>query len=94
GSHMYENEKIIVSDTMSKLRNELRLLKEDAATISSLRAMFAARCEEYVTQVDDLNRQLEAAEEEKKTLNQLLRLAVQQKLALTQRLEEMEMDRE
>lgn len=58
-----------------------------------LRAMFAARCEEYVTQVDDLNRQLEAAEEEKKTLNQLLRLAVQQKLALTQRLEEMEMDR-
>ncbi|XP_023174499.2 protein bicaudal D [Drosophila hydei] len=90
----YENEKIIVSDTMSKLRNELRLLKEDAATFSSLRAMFAARCEEYVTQVDDLNRQLEAAEEEKKTLNQLLRLAVQQKLALTQRLEEMEMDRE
>lgn len=55
--------------------------------------MFAARCEEYVTQVDDLNRQLEAAEEEKKTLNQLLRLAVQQKLTLTQRLEEMEMDR-
>lgn len=90
----YENEKLVVSDTMSKLRNELKVLKEDAATFSSLRAMFAARCEEYVTQVDDLNRQLEAAEEEKKTLNQLLRLAVQQKLALTQRLEEMEMDRE
>ncbi|KAH8278103.1 protein bicaudal D [Drosophila bipectinata] len=90
----YENEKIYVNDTMSKLRNELRSLKEDAATFSSLRAMFVARCEEYVTQVDDLNRQLEAAEEEKKTLNQLLRLAVQQKLALTQRLEEMEMDRE
>lgn len=90
----YENEKLVVSDTMSKLRNELKILKEDAATFSSLRAMFAARCEEYVTQVDDLNRQLEAAEEEKKTLNQLLRLAVQQKLTLTQRLEEMEMDRE
>jgi len=90
----YENEKLVVSDTMSKLRNELKILKEDAATFSSLRAMFAARCEEYVTQVDDLNRQLEAAEEEKKTLNQLLRLAVQQKLALTQRLEEIEVDRE
>lgn len=90
----YENEKLVVSDTMSKLRNELKILKEDAATFSSLRAMFAARCEEYVTQVDDLNRQLEAAEEEKKTLNQLLRLAVQQKLTLTQRLEEIEMDRE
>lgn len=89
----YENDKLVVSDTMSKMRNELRILKEDAATFSSLRAMFAARCEEYVTQVDDLSRQLEAAEEEKKTLNQLLRLAVQQKLALTQRLEEIEMDR-
>ncbi|GLH13770.1 Uncharacterized protein GBIM_18271 [Gryllus bimaculatus] len=90
----YENEKSIVSETMMKLRNELRLLKEDAATFSSLRAMFAARCEEYVTQVDELQRQLVAAEDEKKTLNQLLRLAVQQKLSLTQRLEELEVDRE
>lgn len=89
----YENEKLVVSDTMSKLRNELRTLKEDAATFSSLRAMFAARCEEYMTQVNDLSRQWEAAEEEKKTLNQLLRLAVQQKLNLTQRLEDIEMDR-
>lgn len=55
--------------------------------------MFAARCEEYVTQVDELTHQLSAAEEEKKTLNQLLRLAVQQKLGLTQKLEELEMDR-
>lgn len=31
----YENEKTIVSETMMKLRNELRLLKEDAATFSS-----------------------------------------------------------
>ncbi|KAK3927546.1 Protein bicaudal D [Frankliniella fusca] len=90
----YENEKAIVSETMMKLRNELRLLKEDAATFSSLRAMFAARCEEYVTQVDELQRQLIAAEEEKKTLNQLLRLAVLQKLNLTQKLEELEVDRE
>lgn len=56
--------------------------------------MFAARCEEYVTQVDELQQQLNAAEDEKKTLNQLLRLAVQQKLSLTQRLEELEVDRE
>ncbi|XP_059059067.1 protein bicaudal D [Achroia grisella] len=90
----YETEKTIVTETMLKLRNELRLLKEDAATFSSLRAMFAARCEEYVTQVDELTQSLSGAEEEKKTLNQLLRLAVQQKLALTQRLEELEVDRE
>lgn len=61
---------------------------------AGLRAMFAARCEEQVTHMDDLQRQLAAAEEEKKTLNQLLRLSVQQKLMVTQRLEEIEMDRE
>lgn len=56
--------------------------------------MFAARCEEYVTQVDELQRKLVAAEDEKRTLNQLLRMAVQQKLSLTQRLEELEVDKE
>lgn len=87
----YDTEKCIVSETMLKLRNELRLLKEDAATFSSLRAMFAARCEEYSTQVDELQRQLSGAEDEKKTLNQLLRMAIHQKLVLTQRLEDIEM---
>jgi len=87
----YDTEKCIVSETMLKLRNELRLLKEDAATFSSLRAMFAARCEEYSTQVDELQRQLGGAEDEKKTLNQLLRMAIHQKLVLTQRLEDIEM---
>lgn len=61
---------------------------------SGLRAMFAARCEEYVTQVDELQRQLAAAEDDRKTLNSLLRLAVQQKLVLTMKLEELEVDRE
>ena len=56
--------------------------------------MFAARCEEYVTENDELGRQLTAAEEEKRTLNSLLRMAIQQKLSLTERLEDMEMDRE
>ncbi|CAF0736167.1 unnamed protein product [Didymodactylos carnosus] len=90
----YENEKLIVTETMSKLRNELKSLKEDAATFASLRAMFAARCDEYVTQLDELQRQVHAAEEEKKTLNSLLRMAIQQKLALTQKLEDIEMDNE
>lgn len=31
----YDNEKLLVSETMIVLRNELRLLKEDAATFSS-----------------------------------------------------------
>lgn len=77
-----------------KLRNELKALKEDAATFSSLRAMFATRCDEYITQLDEMQRQLAAAEDEKKTLNSLLRMAIQQKLALTQRLELLELDHE
>ncbi|KAM6986477.1 protein bicaudal D homolog 1 isoform 2-T2 [Aplochiton taeniatus] len=90
----YDNEKAMVTDTMMKLRNELKALKEDAATFSSLRAMFATRCDEYVTQLDEMQRQLAAAEDEKKTLNSLLRMAIQQKLALTQRLEDLAFDQE
>ncbi|XP_076022440.1 protein bicaudal D homolog 2-like isoform X3 [Genypterus blacodes] len=90
----YENEKAMVTETMMKLRNDHKALKEDAATFSSLRAMFATRCDEYVTQLDEMQRQLAAAEDEKKTLNSLLRMAIQQKLALTQRLEDLEFDHE
>ncbi|CAB1322937.1 unnamed protein product [Coregonus sp. 'balchen'] len=175
----YENEKCMVTETMMKLRNELKALKEDAATFSSLRAIlckddefdltvyspacttvflslltmslflflslslslsrslslalslslslsvclaltlslslclslslslslsdslplsislsFSPRCDEYVTQLDEMQRQLAAAEDEKKTLNSLLRMAIQQKLALTQRLEDLEFDHE
>lgn len=52
------------------------------------------RCDEYVTQLDEMQRQLTAAEDEKKTLNSLLRMAIQQKLALTQRLEDLAFDQE
>ncbi|KTG43028.1 hypothetical protein cypCar_00011766 [Cyprinus carpio] len=86
----YETERSMVTETMMKLRNELKALKEDAATFSSLRVMFASRCDQYVTQLDEMQRQLAAAEDEKKTLNSLLRMAIQQKLALTQRLEDLE----
>ncbi|XP_061085029.1 protein bicaudal D homolog 1-like isoform X2 [Conger conger] len=90
----YNAEKAMVTETMSKLRNELKALREDAATFCSLRAMFATRCDEYMTQLDEMQRQLAAAEDEKKTLNSLLRMAIQQKLALTQRLEDLECDSE
>lgn len=90
----YEKEKQLNTETMSKMKVELKALKEDAATFAALRSMFGARCEEYVTQNDELERRLQASEEEKKTINQLLRIAIQQKLSLTQKLEDYEMDRE
>lgn len=43
----YDSEKTMVTETMMKLRNELKALKEDAATFSSLRAMFATRYDTY-----------------------------------------------
>ena len=90
----YETEKAVVTETMTKLRNELKALKVDAATFASLRSMYAARCEEYVTQNDELQRQLDKELDEKKTLNSLLRIAIQQKLALTQKLEDLEVNRQ
>ncbi|CAG5086158.1 Oidioi.mRNA.OKI2018_I69.PAR.g11125.t1.cds [Oikopleura dioica] len=84
----YDDEREMVNETMAKLRSELRTLKEDAAVFASLRSVFSARCDEYVLQLDELTRQLKAAEEEKKTLNRLLRMAIEQKLALTQQLDD------
>ncbi|XP_044856537.1 protein bicaudal D-like isoform X2 [Mauremys mutica] len=83
----YEGEKALVAGTMLKLRRELKALTEDATTFSSLRAMFASRCEQYVSQLEEMQRQLAVAEDEKRTLSSLLRMAIQQKLALSQRLE-------
>lgn len=57
------------------LRNQLKQFKEDAATFASHRAMFTARCEELQQQVESLQDSLKMAEEEKKTLNQLLRVS-------------------
>ena len=74
--------------------DQLRSLTRPLSRVAGLRAMFAARCEEYVTQVDELQRQVASSEEEKKTLNSLLRMAIQQKLTLTQKLEDLELDRE
>jgi len=90
----YDNEKVMVTETMQRLRVELKALKEDAVMFASLRAMFAQRCDEYATQLEEQRRELGAAEEEKKTLNSLLRMAIQQKLALTQKIEDLECDRE
>uniref|UniRef100_F6U262 Protein bicaudal D homolog 2-like n=1 Tax=Ciona intestinalis TaxID=7719 RepID=F6U262_CIOIN len=90
----YQHEKLFVSETMLKLRGELKALKEDAVTFAQLRMMFAARCDEYVAQLDAMQRHLASAEEEKRTLNTLLRKTITQKLAITQRLEDLEFDRE
>jgi protein bicaudal D len=90
----YESDKALQNEVIAKLKRNLKSMQAESATFQSLRSMFAQRCEDYVAQVDDLQRRLTAAEEEKKTLNHLLRQAIHQKIALTQRLEEFELARE
>ena len=81
----YKNE-VVANSTRSILRNVLRILKEDAATISSLRTTLAAQWKHRVAHVDNLTEQLDANEKEKQTLNQLLRLTIQQKFTATKHL--------
>ena len=90
----YENDKAVQTEAMAQLKRQLKGLKTECQTFASLRSMFASRCEEYVIQLDEMQRKLNSAEDEKKTLNQLLKQAIHQKIALTQRLEEFELARE
>lgn len=90
----YENDKAVQAETVAQLKRSLKALKAEVSTFASLRGMYAARCEEYLVQVDELQRKFAASEEEKKTLNHLLKQAIHQKIDLTQRLEEFEIARE
>lgn len=88
----YQEERTVVTETLQILRDELRRLKDDAAEFIALRAALTQRCDEYLAQVLEKTNQLSAVEEEKKILNSLLKSAIQQKIALTQRLEDVEFD--
>lgn len=88
----YQEERTIVSDTLLRLRSELKSLKDDAMEFTTMRASLSQRCDEYLAQAMEKTNQLSAMEEEKKILNSLLRSAIQQKIALTQRLEDVEFD--
>ena len=90
----YEAEKSLIGDTLIRLRRENKSLREDVAAFTSQRALFASRCDEYATQLDELQQQMTAMETEKRTLNSLLRMAVQQKLSLTQQLDDLEANRD
>lgn len=90
----YNMEKAIVKETMDKLRQDHKRLNEDAATFASLRSHFSARIEEYNSEIEKLQSKLAASEQEKNTLNSILRMAIEQKVMLTQKLEALEMARE
>lgn len=90
----YEIERANFFETMTKLKLEHKKLNEDAATFASLRSHFSSRIEEYNTEIEKLQSKLAASEQEKTTLNDLLRMAIEQKVMINQKLEALEMDRE
>jgi len=90
----YENDKQIQTDANGQLKKQMKSLRSECQTFATLRSMFATRCEEYVKELQEKQKAILAAEEEKRTLNQLLKQAIHQKVALTQRVEEFEIARE
>uniref|UniRef100_A0A0N5BEF1 Protein bicaudal D n=1 Tax=Strongyloides papillosus TaxID=174720 RepID=A0A0N5BEF1_STREA len=90
----YDTEKAISHEIINRLRKELKILKEEAATFASHRAMFHSKNEELKEELKSAKEMQRMAEEEKKTVSALLRMAITQKLEAKQRLENMEIDRE
>uniref|UniRef100_A0AC35TYD5 TPR_MLP1_2 domain-containing protein n=1 Tax=Rhabditophanes sp. KR3021 TaxID=114890 RepID=A0AC35TYD5_9BILA len=90
----YEHEKNINHEIITSIRDENKHFKEEAATFVANRAMFHSKNEELKSEVKMLKEKLVSAEEEKKTINHLLRMAIAQKFNLTQKVEDLEMERE
>uniref|UniRef100_T2M8Z9 Protein bicaudal D homolog 2 n=1 Tax=Hydra vulgaris TaxID=6087 RepID=T2M8Z9_HYDVU len=90
----YESDKAIQNDVSNQLKRQIKALKSECQTFVSLRSMFATRCDEYIKQLEIKDQNIAAAENEKQTLNILLKQAIHQKICLTQRLEEYEIARE
>ncbi|XP_058795572.1 uncharacterized protein LOC131666725 [Phymastichus coffea] len=89
----YEISKAVTNETILKLAtltNFLKKLKELSTPISlSHHAAFAARLEENANRENKLKQQLAVAEKDRKHLDRLLRLAVQQTVCLTMKHEEL-----
>ena len=81
-------------ETISKQRDQLKTLKEDLAKYMSAQMTYREGCNEYIIQLDELKKQIKSLEDEKKTLNSLLHISIEQKLTLTQKLEALEIDNE
>lgn len=90
----FEADKTMFLEAFQKVRTERKALQEAVSAHAAERLVFAQRCDEYTTQINALQHQLTVAEEEKKTVNALLRMAIQQKVALSNKVDDLESDRE
>ena len=90
----FDDEKKVLEKEIDRLKAEMQAMIQRESEFNILRSVFANRCDEYVSQLVDLQHHLEAAEEEKVTLEGMLSQTIKQKLAARQKLEEYEIERE
>ena len=90
----FEDEKRALQREIDILRADMQVMIQRESEFNVLRSVFANRCDEYVSQLADMQHQMKAAEEEKATLETMLSQAIKQKLAARQKLEEYEIERE
>lgn len=90
----FEDEKKALEREIDHLKAGMQVMIQRESEFNVLRSVFANRCDEYVSQLADLQHRLKAAEEEKVTLEGMLSQAIKQKLAARQKLEEYEIERE
>lgn len=86
----YKQEKQILMDSVNKSKNELKKLKNDLATFAYIRSMLVSRVDTLTNQLDSKSKENREATEKIQTLEQILRMSISQKLALTERLEALE----
>ena len=86
----YEQDKQLIVENVSKLKNELNKLKNDSATFAYIRTMLVSRVDALTNQFEAKNKECRDMNESVKTLEQILRMAISQKLALTERLKALE----
>jgi protein bicaudal D len=90
----FEDEKKVLEKEIDHLKAEMQAMIQRESEFNNLRSVFASRCDEYVSQLTELNDRLDAAEKEKVTLEGMLSQTIKQKLAARQKLEEYEIERE
>eukprot|EP00117_Sycon_ciliatum_P003149 scpid37486/ scgid8064/ Protein bicaudal D homolog 1 len=77
-----------------RARADLERTQRDNSNFTVMRSMFAERCEEYIKQVASFRKTIAELTKEKGELSMLLERAIAQKVRLTEKLEEYEIENE
>ncbi|RDD47147.1 Protein bicaudal D-like protein 1 [Trichoplax sp. H2] len=88
----YEREIQKLKNDNAGLKSSLETLQCKDTTYHNVKADFAIKCEEYITKMDSMQKDLIEAEKERKVLNQLLIRTINQKIILTQQLEDLKLE--